>query len=109
MIEGKKEGVRNVVEMVYGNFLKFDSLARSGEMNLAQAKKEFINTIKTIRYGNNDYFWINDMTPVMIMHPFKPGLYGKDLPDFKDPHGKHLLMSFVAVCKNHGEGFVNYM
>jgi methyl-accepting chemotaxis protein len=66
--------------------------------------------IKTLRYGpeNKDYFWINDLHPNMVMHPYKPKLDGQDLSDFKDPNGKKLFVEFVNVCRENGEGFVNY-
>ena len=77
---------------------------------ISQQKEDIAQFIGTIRYGtgNKDYFWINDMHPTMIMHPFKPELDGKDLSDSKDPNGKKLFVEFVEVCKDKGEGFVDY-
>jgi methyl-accepting chemotaxis protein len=74
---------------------------------MEDAKKE----ISALRYGSQskDYFWINDMHPTMVMHPIKPALNGKDLSDYKDPDGKHLFNEFVKVCREKGEGFVDYM
>jgi methyl-accepting chemotaxis protein len=45
----------------------------------------------------------------MIVHPIKPELDGKDISDYADPHGKKLFVEFVKVCKENGEGFVEYM
>jgi len=66
--------------------------------------------IGALRFGpeNKDYFWINDMQPRMIMHPYKPELNGKDLSDSKDPNGKRIFVEFVKVCREKGEGFVDY-
>ena len=68
-------------------------------------------TIGALRYGpeNKDYFWINDLHPTMIMHPYKPEMDGKDLSDNKDPNGKHLFVEFARVAKEKGEGFVDYL
>ncbi len=67
--------------------------------------------ISALRYGpkNEDYFWINDTRPVMVMHPYKPELDGKDLSGIQDPAGKKLFMEFVAVCQANGGGFVEYL
>jgi methyl-accepting chemotaxis protein len=67
--------------------------------------------IAQLRYGprGKDYFWINDMAPRMIMHPIKPELDGKDLSGSQDPNGKKLFVEFVDVCRDKGEGFVDYM
>ena len=53
-------------------------------MNREEAQKTAISRIQYLRYGeeNKDYFWITDMTPTMIMHPFRKDLNGKDLTEF---------------------------
>lgn len=73
-------------------------------------KKAFV-LIQSLRYGpdNKDYFWINDLHPRMVMHPYKPELNGQDLSGNKDPNGKKLFVEFANVCKASGEGFVDYM
>ena len=65
--------------------------------------------IKGLRYEGQEYLWINDMKPVMVMHPFKPELDGKDLAGFKDPNGKALFVAFVDVVKAKGAGYVDYL
>jgi methyl-accepting chemotaxis protein len=72
------------------------------------AQKHAASRIAKLRYGNGDYFWINDLSPRMIMHPAKPELNGKDLTDIKDPSGKHLFVEFADTVKNSGSGFVEY-
>ena len=52
---------------------------RKGELDEASAKAEALALIKGLRYGADDYFWINDSHPTMVMHPMKPELDGKDL------------------------------
>ena len=72
------------------------------------AQKNAALRISRLRYGNDDYFWINDLRPQMIMHPTKPELNGRDLADIKDPNGKHLFVEFADVVKSKGSGFVEY-
>ncbi|MBN2126198.1 MAG: methyl-accepting chemotaxis protein, partial [Deltaproteobacteria bacterium] len=76
----------------------------------AEQKERASEVIKGLRFGpeNKDYFWINDMHPRMVMHPYKPELDGADLTENKDPNGKHLFVEFVKVCREKGEGFVDY-
>ena len=64
--------------------------------------------ISKLRYGNDDYFWINDLGPRMIMHPTKPELNGQDLASIKDPTGKRLFVEFADVVKSKGSGYVEY-
>lgn len=65
--------------------------------------------IKRLRFGGDGYFWINDYTPKMVMHPTNPALDGKDLSQNKDPNGKFLFNEFVAVATKSGKGVVEYM
>ncbi len=71
-------------------------------------KKEALKTIAEMRFGKSGYFWINDTTPTMIMHPIKPALNGKNLSKAKDPNGVYLFNEMVKVAKTKGEGMVEY-
>ncbi|MEI6214316.1 MAG: cache domain-containing protein, partial [Desulfuromonadales bacterium] len=109
LMEGKKNGTRNVVEVAYGIIASFDRRAASGEISRDEAKAGAFETLKGIRYREREYFWVNDLEPRMIMHPTVPELNGKLLSDYKDPNGKLLFMEFVRVSKSKGGGFVSYM
>jgi len=75
----------------------------------AAARKSAGARIGKLRYGHDDYFWINDMHPRMVMHPIKPELNGADLSDNKDPNGKRLFVEFTDVVKKQKAGFVDYL
>jgi methyl-accepting chemotaxis protein len=72
------------------------------------ARKTAAARISKLRYGHDDYFWINDLGPRMVMHPVKPELNGQDLSNNKDPNGKLLFVEFADVVKKQGSGFVDY-
>ena len=40
-------------------------------------KEQALEDIKSLRYGNNGYFWVNDIDYKMVMHPIKPEYNGK--------------------------------
>ena len=65
--------------------------------------------ISTLRYAGDNYLWINDMRPYMVMHPIKPEMNGTDISAFADPNGKKLFVEMVKVCADKGQGFVDYM
>ncbi|MBB4845942.1 methyl-accepting chemotaxis protein [Paucibacter oligotrophus] len=83
--------------------------AKSGAMPEAEAKAAAAAEIGKLRYSGNEYIWINDMQPRMVMHPIKPELNGKDLGGNKDQAGKFLFVEFVNVVKAAGEGYVDYL
>lgn len=86
---------------------EYDGAARNKTSDDA-ARQRAAEQIGRLRYGNGDYFWINDLTPRMVMHPIKPELNGQDLGDNKDPTGKRLFVDFVDTVKRQGSGFVEY-
>ncbi len=77
----------------------------------AQLKKEALKTISNMHFGKNnkDYFWINDSTPTMIMHPLNTSLVGKNVKDIKDPSGKYVFKEIIKTVKNDKKaGFLRY-
>ncbi|WP_321312110.1 cache domain-containing protein [Halarcobacter sp.] len=75
----------------------------------ADLKKRLIGIINGTRYGNNGYFWVNDLDANIVVHPIKPQLNGKDLSNFKDKGGKKIFVEFANVAKKDKEGFVDYV
>ena len=59
-------------------------------------------TIRAIRFGENgqDYIWVNDFNPKVVVHPFKPELEGKDASEIKDPNGVKIFVEFAKTAKN---------
>lgn len=80
-----------------------------GELPEAEAKANAMAAVADLRYDGTNYFWINDMTPAMVMHPIKPKLNGKDLSAFADQGGKRLFVEFVDVVRASDAGFVSYI
>lgn len=82
LLEERKVKIRHSVEATSGILQYYYDLQKNGLLSEEDAKKLATATIKNMRYGNNDYFWINDFsTPIakMIMHPTVPALDGKVL------------------------------
>jgi methyl-accepting chemotaxis protein len=105
------KAVKSPVDLAYSLAIEYDQRIKKGEFTPEEGKKRFVDRVTHMRYGEGgkDYFWVNDMSPKMIMHPFKTELNGKDLSDFKDPNGKKLFVEYVAQCKEKGEGVVEYL
>ena len=109
MFAGQQAKTRSVVETGHSLISHFANRAESGEMSVAQAQSAAMEAVRNLRYQGEEYMWINDMTPVMIMHPINPALEGKNLSGVKDPNGKPLFIAFVEKVKEQGSGFVDYM
>ncbi|NLE70540.1 MAG: methyl-accepting chemotaxis protein [Actinomycetales bacterium] len=104
----RRDATRAVVETALGVVEHFGREADAGRMTTAAAQEAAIAAVRELRYSGEEYFWINDMTPTMVMHPFKPELDGTDLSDDVDPDGTHLFLEMVDVVRADGAGFVAY-
>jgi methyl-accepting chemotaxis protein len=101
--------LKSVVELPIGLIAEYDERARKGEFTLEEAQQRAKARIKLMRYGDNEYFWINDLNTKIIMHPIKPELDGQDQSGMIDSDGKAVFVEFVNVAKARGEGMVKYL
>jgi len=83
--------------------------AKAGRMTETEAQHAAMLAVKALRYGDNEYLWINDLQPRVLMHPMKPELDGQDVSALKDPTGKALFVEFANTVKKSGAGFVYYL
>ncbi len=111
IVNQKKEMTRNLIDNSYCLLSAYYQKVLSGEMSEKNAKFEAKELIRTMRYGSEkkDYFWINDMSPKMIMHPYLPQLEGKDVSNIVDYKGIHIVEEFVKLVRVQGEGYIDYM
>jgi methyl-accepting chemotaxis protein len=104
----KQIELRHLGDVALGVVKEEHAAVQKGDVAVADAQKRAMARIAALRYGNNDYFWINDMHPRMVMHPIKPEMNGSDLSTYKDPNAKLLFVDFVNTVKKDGSGFVPY-
>jgi methyl-accepting chemotaxis protein len=109
IMEERQNGVKQAVEAAHGIVTHFHAQVAKGKLQENEAQQGAIAALRDLRYSGNEYFWVNDMQPKMVMHPIKPELEGKDLTDNKDPSGKQLFVDFVKIVKSSEAGFVSYL
>ncbi len=104
----KSRQTRAQVETAYSLVAGLEARVRKGELDEASAKAEALALLRGLRYGEEDYFWINDSHPTMVMHPMKPELDGKDLSGVEDKQGLRLFVAFADLARAQGAGEVAY-
>lgn len=105
---GKAQKTEHVVQSAAGILKHFHDLETAGSLSREEAQKQAMDVIRGLRYAGQEYFWINDQTPVMLMHPINAKLEGQNLSGFKDPDGKELFNEMVAISRSKGAGQVDY-
>ncbi len=110
-VDRKREMIRELTQTAWDTLAFYHAQEEQGRLARSQAQEQAKAQLRAMRYGddNKDYFWINDLGPRIVMHPYRPDLEGQDVSDFSDPHGKRLFAEMVSVAKSHGQGYVDYM
>ncbi len=111
LLEKKREMLRELNTIVWSMVASYEQMEQSGAMSREQAQQAAMDIIRDIRYGpeNKDYFWVNDMRGLIVVHPYRPDLRGEEVPDVRFPMGKNLLEEFVKVVEAQGAGYVDYL
>jgi methyl-accepting chemotaxis protein len=107
--QAEEKRLTDLVQTVNSLVEYYHAQVVSGQLSKEEAQKNALVAIEKLRFEGNNYFWVNDMKPVMLMHPIKPELNGKDLSNFTDPQGKKLFIEFVKVVESKDAGFVEYL
>ena len=105
----KQIELQHLTQLAVGVFGEEHAAALRGEISDADAQKRAMARVATLRYGNNDYFVIQDMVPRVLMHPIATQLVGKDMSDVKDPTGKLFSIELRDMSRKKGGGFVDYL
>ena len=108
LYQAKAEKTRHVVEAASGVLDYYRQLETASTLTREVAQQQALSVVRGLRYEQSDYFWINDLTPVMVMHPTNPKLDGQNLSAIKDPDGFALFNEMVAIAKAKGAGMVDY-
>ncbi len=110
MLEGKKETTQELTRSAISIIDEYYQEESAGTMTREQAQAEAAVRIEQLRWGDEgkDYFWITDMNPTMVMHPYLPELNGQDLTTYQDEAGNYLFVDMVDVVQESGSGYVEY-
>ena len=108
LYQAKAQKTMHLVQAASGVLDYYSGLEKAGTLTREQAQQQALSAIRGLRYNQTDYFWINDLRPVMIMHPVSTKLEGQDLSAIRDPDGFAVFNEIVAVAKAKGAGAINY-
>ena len=109
LMDEKRAQAQYQVESIVSLTESYYRQQQAGTLSQAQAQQQALNAINQIRYGDNDYFWITDYQPRMVLHPMNSKLNGQDVSNYSDPDGKALFSEMANVVRDSDQGFVNYL
>ena len=98
-------------EAMQALFTSLQSILDDTSLTTEQKQQKALDHIKAFRWGPEDknYFWINDLNGNMLLEPFLTYFEGKNLLDYTDVNGKKVFVEIINICKQDGEGFIQFM
>jgi methyl-accepting chemotaxis protein len=86
----------------------FQAEEQAGRLSHSAAQDAAMAALRALRYGKGNYFWINDESARVLMHPIKPELAGADGAAIKGPDGVSPFTSAVEVTRAAAGGDFTY-
>ena len=111
LLDRKRETIRELVASASSLLAEIEAGERQGRYDRRQAQALARERIAALRYGREgkDYFWLQDMHPRMVMHPYRRDLEGQDVSDFRDARGVRIFVEFAQLVRRQQEGHVEYV
>ncbi|WP_194435159.1 methyl-accepting chemotaxis protein [Vibrio fluminensis] len=74
-----------------------------------KAQQFALEALNSLRYDDNNYFWVVDQNVQIVMHPIKPELNGENANSFQDASGKYYWREMVSLSQNSTQsGYLDY-
>jgi methyl-accepting chemotaxis protein len=107
MLEDRQAKLRNLVETATAIVTHHYELAREGKLSDEDARQAAKESLRKVRYSQNEYFFILDTNHAYVLMPPKPELEGQVKKDIQDTNGKLIMVELVKAAQAGG-GFVDY-
>lgn len=110
LLTRKRESIRELTRTVCALLGDYQRRVELGELSVEEAQGRALERVRQLRYGpdNKDYFWVSDLTPRVILHPYRRELEGRDVGGFEAPDGTRVFLEAAARVKGHGTGYMRY-
>jgi Signal transduction histidine kinase regulating C4-dicarboxylate transport system len=76
---------------------------QQGEIDEQTAKKNAIETLRILRYANDEYFFIDDFDYYSVLLPIRPELEGTDVKGLIDSKGRYYVQMQVDAALRGGD------
>ena len=109
LVNARKENLRDDVETINQMMREIYNGGKEKGLSDDEIKKEIFRVVSKLKFFSDKtgYIFIYDYDGVVLMHPEKPSLVGKNLIGLKDPKGLLLIKELIEKAKQGG-GFVTF-
>lgn len=106
----RKQAVRDLTTVGEYVLAFYHTREKQGYMTRDEAQKMALAELEAFRYGpkKEDYYWVLNYEGVVLMHPFRKELVGKNNLNLKDNKGNFVFAEFINATRGSGKAFVEY-
>ncbi|MBB2496679.1 methyl-accepting chemotaxis protein [Aquipseudomonas ullengensis] len=100
--------IQTAVENTTGILKRFQLLEQQGVLSREDAQQQAREMIRTLRYGGNEYFFIQSLDQHMLLHPMNPEIEGRDVSALRDAKGVAINGEILKIARDQEQGIVHY-
>jgi len=108
LLDQRRAAVRNEVQSAVSIARAFVAEAAAGRLSEAEAQERARMALRSMRFGEGDYFYVYRYDGVNVVHGLKPEREGKNYIDQVDSNGVRLNANVIAAAQAGG-GFTEFM
>ena len=98
--------IRTNVDGAYSVVSYYYSLSQTGAITVQEAQARAKEITSKMRYGNDGYYWIDDINYINLMHGVNPKIVGKNRVAEKDMNNVLFIKAYIdGAVKNKAAGF----
>jgi signal transduction histidine kinase len=107
MMVDRQEQTKRIVQVARSVVQVWYDQTRSAGLSTDKAQSAVIAALRAVRYGNNDYIFIQGYDGATVLNPNRPDLEGLSRPGATDADGVPVMELEIEAARNGG-GFVRY-
>ena len=105
LVNAKEKALKNHVNIALS---AIKPVLEDDQLDDAIAQAEVKRILAGLRYDDDGYFFVYEMSGVNLVHPTQPDFVGKDLWAFQDRSGNYLIQGLINAAQAGG-GFHRYV
>ncbi len=108
LLEEKKAGSRVMVDLALSAVSPFIQGDKAGQMDSAEARRQALEILGDLHYGDGEYFFVMNTDGVILSHP-DPSLRNRNMLGTTDEAGKPFFQEMIDGARIRGSGTVDYL
>lgn len=108
LVHDSDQMIRYQVETAVGVLDHYYQKQQAGELTEAKAQHQAKETIRKMRYQEDNYFWIDTVNYQLVLLPTAPEREGMDRTEVKDKSGNYVVKSLVDGAIAKGSTYYDY-